>query len=188
LRDLGTLLNKTEEYVKNPYIWGKYTILVLPPSFPVGGMENPLLTFASPTIMIPDGSQIYVATHEIAHSWTGNLVTCRDWSNVWLNEGFTTFIERRVSAEVDGEDFFNRNIGIFVGNSAINDEKLKQFRQLAYNASQNGQFDIAADAIELESSTEIHRLIKDVVAKREKLAAQQQEQQKFSWGSPSCFP
>jgi leukotriene-A4 hydrolase len=56
LRDLGTLLNKTEDYVKHPYIWGNYTILVLPPSFPVGGMENPLLTFASPTIMVPDGS------------------------------------------------------------------------------------------------------------------------------------
>jgi len=105
LKDLGNLLNKTEEYVNYPYVWGTYTVLVLPPSFPVGGMENPLLTFASPTIMVPDGSQIYVATHEIAHSWTGNLVTCRDWSNLWLNEGFTVFIERRVSAQVDGEDF-----------------------------------------------------------------------------------
>lgn len=105
LKDLGTLLDKTEAYVKHPYVWGNYTILILPPSFPVGGMENPLLTFASPTIMVPDGSQIYVATHEIAHSWTGNLVTCRDWSNLWLNEGFTTFIERRVSAEVNSEEF-----------------------------------------------------------------------------------
>jgi leukotriene-A4 hydrolase len=56
LRDLGNLLNQTEDYVRYNYVWGNYTILVLPPSFPVGGMENPLLTFASPTIMVPDGS------------------------------------------------------------------------------------------------------------------------------------
>jgi leukotriene-A4 hydrolase len=105
LRSLGNLLNQTEAYVRFPYVWGTYTIVVLPPSFPVGGMENPLLTFASPTVMVPDGSQIYVVTHEIAHSWTGNLVTCQDWSNLWLNEGFTTFIERRVSKIVNSEDF-----------------------------------------------------------------------------------
>jgi len=105
LGSLGNLLNQTEAYVRFPYVWGTYTIVVLPPSFPVGGMENPLLTFASPTVMVPDGSQIYVVTHEIAHSWTGNLVTCQDWSNLWLNEGFTTFIERRVSKIVNSEDF-----------------------------------------------------------------------------------
>jgi len=61
-------------------------------------MENPLLTFASPTIIVGDKSQVYVATHEIAHSWTGNDVTCRDWANMWLNEGFTVFEERKVTA------------------------------------------------------------------------------------------
>ena len=120
LKNLGGLLNQTEKYVKYPYVWGTYTVLVLPPSFPVGGMENPLLTFASPTIMVPDGSQIYVATHEIAHSWTGNLVTCRDWSNLWLNEGFTTFIERRVSAEVDGEGF--AAVESLLGNASFYDD------------------------------------------------------------------
>jgi leukotriene-A4 hydrolase len=120
LSNLGTLLDKTEAYVNHPYIWGNYTILVLPPSFPVGGMENPLLTFASPTIMVPDGSQIYVATHEIAHSWSGNLVTCKDWSNLWLNEGFTTFIERRVSAEVDGEGF--SYVESLLGNASYYDD------------------------------------------------------------------
>jgi leukotriene-A4 hydrolase len=83
-------------------------------------MENPLLTFASPTIMVPDGSQIYVATHEIAHSWTGNLVTCQDWSNLWLNEGFTTFIERRVSAQIDGESFSATES--LLGNSSFYDD------------------------------------------------------------------
>jgi len=76
LSSLEDLLDATEKYVNTPYIWGNYSILVLPPSFPMGGMENPLLTFASPTIITSDKSQVYVATHEIAHSWTGNQVTC----------------------------------------------------------------------------------------------------------------
>ena len=89
-----------------PYIWGTYSLLVLPPSFPYGGMENPRMTFASPTtIMTNDTSQTYVATHEIAHSWTGNEVTCSNWSNLWLNEGFTVFEERKISALQHGEDF-----------------------------------------------------------------------------------
>ena len=72
LADMETLLDTTEAYVGVPYIWGTYTVLVLPPSFPMGGMENPLLTFASPTIITEDKSQVFVATHEMAHSWTGN--------------------------------------------------------------------------------------------------------------------
>lgn len=104
LYNVSGLLNMTEEYL-TPYIWGTYSILVLPPSFPYGGMENPLLTFASPTIIVGDGSQVYVATHEIAHSWTGNEVTCKDWSNMWMNEGFTVFEERKVSELVHGEEF-----------------------------------------------------------------------------------
>jgi leukotriene-A4 hydrolase len=98
------LLDMTEEYLTS-YIWGNYAILVLPPSFPYGGMENPLLTFASPTIIVGDGSQVHVATHEIAHSWTGNEVTCKDWSNMWMNEGFTVFEERKVSERVHGSEF-----------------------------------------------------------------------------------
>jgi len=98
-------LDLMEEYL-TPYIWGNYTLLVLPPTFPYGGMENPLLTFASPTtIMTNDTSQTYVATHEIAHSWTGNEVTCENWSNLWLNEGFTVFEERKISAMIYKEEF-----------------------------------------------------------------------------------
>lgn len=117
LESLETLLDKAEAYVKTPYIWGTYNILVLPPSFPMGGMENPLLTFASPTIITEDKSQVYVATHEIAHSWTGNEVTCQNWSNMWLNEGFTVFIERKVSAEIHGEDF--SKVNAFLGNISM---------------------------------------------------------------------
>jgi len=96
LAELETLLDTPEAYI-GEYIWGNYTVIVLPPSFPMGGMENPLLTFASPTIIVGDFSQVYVATHEIAHSWTGNTVTCQNWESFWLNEGFTVFIERKVS-------------------------------------------------------------------------------------------
>ena len=74
LSELPTLLDTVEAYVNppNPYEWGNYSVIVQPPSFPIGGMENPLLTFASPTIIVGDKSQVDVVTHEIAHSWTGN--------------------------------------------------------------------------------------------------------------------
>jgi len=113
LESLPTLLDNTEDYL-TPYIWGNYSIIILPPSFPMGGMENPLLTFASPTIITEDKSQVYVATHEIAHSWTGNDVTCENWSNMWLNEGFTVFEERKVSAGLHGEDF--SKVNAYLGN------------------------------------------------------------------------
>ena len=104
LTDMQVWLDTIENYL-TPYIWGNYTILILPPSFPMGGMENPLLTFASPTIIVGDKSQVYVATHEMAHSWTGNTVTCQNWEDFWLNEGFTVFVERHVSGILYGNDF-----------------------------------------------------------------------------------
>lgn len=104
LAEMQVLLDTTEAYIGD-YIWGNYTILILPPSFPMGGMENPLLTFASPTIIVGDKSQVYVATHEMVHSWTGNTVTCANWESFWLNEGFTVFIERKVSGILNGVDF-----------------------------------------------------------------------------------
>ena len=116
LEDMGDLLDAVEEYM-GPYIWGNYTIIVLPPSFPMGGMENPLLTFASPTIIVGDKSQVYVATHEMAHSWTGNEITCRNWESFWLNEGFTVFIERHVSGEIHGEDF--SRVSALLGNTSM---------------------------------------------------------------------
>ena len=100
LSDLQQYLNVAEAYVQQPYIWGNYTVVVMPPSFPMGGMENPLLTFASPTIITDDKSQVYVAVHEICHSWTGNTVTMNNWEDFWLNEGFTVFIERHVTAQL----------------------------------------------------------------------------------------
>jgi leukotriene-A4 hydrolase len=87
-----------------PYRWGRYDMLVLPPSFPFGGMENPTLTFLTPTIVTGDRSNIDVVAHELAHSWSGNLVTNATWSDSWLNEGFTTYFENRIMEAVYGPD------------------------------------------------------------------------------------
>ncbi|MDO7840899.1 M1 family metallopeptidase [Sphingomonas immobilis] len=103
-------LDDTEKMVKaagdlyGPYRWGRYDILVLPPSFPFGGMENPTLTFATPTILTGDKSNVDVIAHELAHSWSGNLVTNATWSDSWLNEGFTTYFENRIDEAVYGKE------------------------------------------------------------------------------------
>ncbi|CAK1584714.1 unnamed protein product [Parnassius mnemosyne] len=97
---------ETEKYLEaaenlcGPYQWGQYDLLVLPPSFPYGGMENPCLTFVTPTLLAGDRSQADVIVHEIMHSWTGNLVTNRNFEHFWLNEGFTVFLERKVGASL----------------------------------------------------------------------------------------
>ncbi|RKF21789.1 M1 family peptidase [Altericroceibacterium spongiae] len=87
-----------------PYRWGRYDMLVLPPSFPYGGMENPMLTFLTPTIITGDRSNTDVVAHELAHSWSGNLVTNATWSDSWLNEGFTTYFENRIMEALYGKE------------------------------------------------------------------------------------
>jgi leukotriene-A4 hydrolase len=112
-----------------PYRWGRYDMLVLPPSFPYGGMENPTLTFFTPTIITGDRSNTDVVAHELAHSWSGNLVTNATWSDSWLNEGFTTYFENRIMEAVYGPeraaiytdsdwDGLQRDIGLAGGSEA----------------------------------------------------------------------
>lgn len=84
------------ESLYGPYQWERYDVIVLPPSFPFGGMENPRLTFATPTIIAGDRSLVSLIAHELAHSWSGNLVTNATWNDFWLNEGFTVYFERRI--------------------------------------------------------------------------------------------
>jgi aminopeptidase N len=91
------------EKLYGPYRWGRFDVLVLPPSFPFGGMENPRLTFATPTIVAGDKSLVSLVAHELAHSWSGNLVTNATWTDFWLNEGFTTYLERRIVEAVYGK-------------------------------------------------------------------------------------
>ncbi|XP_046383886.1 leukotriene A-4 hydrolase-like [Ischnura elegans] len=94
---------ETAEKICGPYEWGVYGLLVLPPSFPYGGMENPCLTFVTPTLLAGDRSLADVVAHEISHSWTGNLVTNCSFEHFWLNEGFTVFVERKICGRMRGE-------------------------------------------------------------------------------------
>lgn len=94
--DVGKMVNAAEK-LYGPYRWGRYDILVLPPGFPIGGMENPKLTFCTPTIISGDRSLVNLIAHELAHSWSGNLVTNATWNDFWLNEGFTVYFERRLT-------------------------------------------------------------------------------------------
>jgi leukotriene-A4 hydrolase len=102
--DTEEYIKLAESYIQVPYQWGQYNLLVMPPSFPYGGMENPTLTFVTPSLVVGDKSLVYVISHEISHSWTGNLVTNANWENFWLNEGFTTFLQRKISMLKYGTD------------------------------------------------------------------------------------
>jgi leukotriene-A4 hydrolase len=103
LQDLEKAVEAAESYI-TPYVWGVYKVLMLPPSFPYGGMENPLMTFANSGLVTGDKSSFRLFVHELSHSWFGNLVTNENWSNFWLNEGFTVFLERKTDSILYGVD------------------------------------------------------------------------------------
>jgi aminopeptidase N len=102
--DLEKMVAAAEE-LYGPYRWERYDLLVLPPSFPFGGMENPRLTFVTPTILTGDRSLTSLVAHELAHSWSGNLVTNATWNDFWLNEGFTVYFERRIMEHLYGSEY-----------------------------------------------------------------------------------
>ncbi|HQR41194.1 MAG TPA: M1 family metallopeptidase [Gemmatales bacterium] len=97
------LMLEAVESLYGPYRWERYDVLMLPPSFPFGGMENPRMTFATPTVLAGDKSLVSLIAHEMAHSWSGNLVTNATWRDFWLNEGFTVYLERRILEKVYGK-------------------------------------------------------------------------------------
>jgi aminopeptidase N len=101
--DAQKMLDASEE-LYGPYRWGRYDMIVLPPSFPFGGMENPRLTFLTPTVLAGDRSQVALIAHELAHSWSGNLVTNATWNDFWLNEGFTSYFEYRIMEKLYGRE------------------------------------------------------------------------------------
>lgn len=102
--DVGKMVHKAEE-LYGPYRWGRYDMLVLPPGFPIGGMENPKLTFCTPTIISGDRSLVNLIAHELAHNWSGNLVTNATWNDFWLNEGFTVYFERRLTESMTDKSY-----------------------------------------------------------------------------------
>jgi leukotriene-A4 hydrolase len=103
LADVPRMMEAAEK-LYGPYRWGRYDILFLPPSYPYGGMENPRLTFATPTILAGDRSLVSLVAHELAHSWSGNLVTNASWNDFWLNEGFTVYFEGRIMEALHGKE------------------------------------------------------------------------------------
>jgi leukotriene-A4 hydrolase len=100
--DTESMLIATEKTF-GPYSWDRYDLLILPPSFPFGGMENPRLSFITPTVIAGDKSLVSLIAHELAHSWSGNTVTNATWRDLWLNEGFTTYLTYRIMEMVYGE-------------------------------------------------------------------------------------
>ncbi len=104
LAETEAMVEAAEE-LYGPYAWDRYDVLFLPPSFPFGGMENPRLTFATPTILAGDRSLLALIAHELAHSWSGNLVTNATWNDLWINEGFTVYFERRIMEAIEGREY-----------------------------------------------------------------------------------
>ena len=109
LADTGKMVAAAES-LYGPYRWGRYDMLVLPPSFPIGGMENPRLTFLTPTMIAGDRSLVDLIAHELAHSWSGNLVTNASWKHWWLNEGFTTYVTTRILEVLYGQEVATMNL------------------------------------------------------------------------------
>jgi len=101
--DTQAMIDKAEK-MYGKYRWGRYDLLILPPSFPFGGMENPRLSFITPTVIAGDKSLVNLIAHELAHSWSGNLVTNESWRDLWLNEGFTSYVENRIMEAVFGKN------------------------------------------------------------------------------------
>lgn len=105
--DTEAMLEVTEA-TYGPYQWDRYDLLILPPSFPFGGMENPRLSFITPTVIAGDKSLVSLIAHELAHSWSGNTVTNATWRDLWLNEGFTTYLTYRIMEMIYGHDRFKK--------------------------------------------------------------------------------
>lgn len=127
---------QTAEKLYGTYAWEQYDLIVMPPSFPFGGMENPRLTFVTPTIIVGDCSLTSLVAHELAHSWSGNLVTNATWDDFWLNEGFTVYFERRIMEDLYGNSFkemleykgkldYDRSVDFLAKNNRKNDIRLK---------------------------------------------------------------
>ena len=122
--EIEPFMKVLESLVKPTYQWTQYNVLVLPPSFPYGGMENPVWTYATPSIISGDKQNVDVIAHELSHSWSGNLVSAASWEHFWLNEGWTTYLERRIAGALHGEA--QRHFSAIIGWKAL-EESIKQY-------------------------------------------------------------
>ena len=143
---------KLAEQLYGPYKWGRYDVIVLPPSFPFGGMENPRLTFATPTILAGDRSLVSLIAHELAHSWSGNLVTNATWNDFWLNEGFTVYFENRIMEALKGREYSEmlaqisyEDLKDFVERAGIKDPDTRLALELEGRNPDDGMTSIAYD-------------------------------------------
>jgi aminopeptidase N len=150
-QDLPIMMQAAEK-IYGKYQWDQYDLLVLPYSFPFGGMENPMLTFVNPTIITGDRSLTSVVAHELAHSWSGNLVTNRTWNDFWLNEGFTVYFEQRIMEELYGKsvsdilsaiEFYELQDELKTIASSKNPEDSRLFLNLKGRDPDDGMTDIA---------------------------------------------
>ncbi|KAF2850462.1 leukotriene A-4 hydrol [Plenodomus tracheiphilus IPT5] len=122
--EIEPFMKALESIIAPTYQWTQYNVLILPPSFPYGGMENPVFTYATPSIISGDKQNIDVIAHELSHSWSGNLISAASWEHFWLNEGWTTYLERRIAAYLHGEA--HRHFSAIIGWKAL-EESIKQF-------------------------------------------------------------
>ena len=127
--DTESMLEITED-MYGPYRWDRYDLLILPPSFPFGGMENPRLSFITPTVLAGDKSLVALIAHELAHSWSGNLVTNASWRDLWLNEGFTTYLTNRIMQNVYGDDRYRMQLALGYADLQTDLEELDNIDQI----------------------------------------------------------
>lgn len=138
-------LQIAERITDFPYPWQRYDLLCLPPSFPYGGMENPCLTFLTPTLLAGDLSLADVVAHEISHSWTGNLVTNATWSHFWLNEGWTMWLQRQIMATIHSHPNNNSNNN----NSNSNDSDIEHQKSLIIDFDALGGWKSLQDSVNI---------------------------------------
>ncbi|KAF2475703.1 leukotriene A-4 hydrolase [Lindgomyces ingoldianus] len=122
--EIEPFMDAIESVVSPKYQWTQYNCLILPPSFPYGGMENPVWTYATPSIISGDKQNVDVIAHELSHSWSGNLVSAASWEHFWLNEGWTTYLERRIQAAIHGEP--HRHFSSIIGWKAL-EESIERY-------------------------------------------------------------
>lgn len=160
-RDTPQMLQQCEQRY-GPYVWGRYDLLVLPPAFPFGGMENPTLTFVTPTIITGDRSLVALIAHELAHSWSGNLVTNATWRDFWLNEGFTVYLEQRIMELIFGRERYLQEVRNSVAEIEAALQDLPEKDQILHIELQGRNPDDAMTAIAYDKGAAFLRRLEQV--------------------------